>query len=128
MLRYIGMNVQNARLKAGLTQENLAEKVDISVSSVSRCETGRSMVSIAKLIVIANELHVPAYELMMNPEEAQNYASSDQYASSRANNQAFAEAMETDKELHQLVNTLSDSEKALLRDFLVFRQQNKAKK
>lgn len=60
MDNFIGSNIKNARIKAGFTQEKLAEKIDVSLSVISRLETGRTMVSVAKLIRIAQVLNVPA--------------------------------------------------------------------
>ena len=55
----IGENIKQARLKAGYTQEKLAEKIDVSLSVISRLETGRTMVSVAKMQRIAKVLNTP---------------------------------------------------------------------
>ena len=61
MDNFIGSNIKNARIKAGFTQEKLAEKIDVSLSVISRLETGRTMVSVAKLIRIAQVLNCLLY-------------------------------------------------------------------
>ena len=53
MDNFIGSNIKEARIKAGFTQEKLAEKIEVSLSVISRLETGRTMVSVAKLMRIA---------------------------------------------------------------------------
>lgn len=59
MDKNIGENIKQARVKAGYTQEKLAEKIDVSLSVISRLETGRTMVSVAKLQKIARILDTP---------------------------------------------------------------------
>lgn len=54
----IGRRITCARVTKGLTQEQLAEKCSISVSSLSRIETGRSMPALKTLNTIANALDV----------------------------------------------------------------------
>lgn len=64
MKKEIGKRVQNAREYAGMTQELLAEKLDISTSAISRLETGRSMVSIEKLYKISQVLGIGLQDLL----------------------------------------------------------------
>lgn len=59
MDNYIGENIKRARIKAGYTQEKLAEKIDVSLSVISRLETGRTMVSVEKILRIARVLNAP---------------------------------------------------------------------
>ena len=65
---YIGTNIKKARLKAGYTQESLAEQIDVSSSVVSRLETGRTMVSVAKLQEIADVLDTFIGYFFITPE------------------------------------------------------------
>ena len=67
---YIGNNIKKARIRAGFTQEKLAEQVNVSLSVISRLETGRTMVSVAKLIKIADALGTFAGYFFMEPEFA----------------------------------------------------------
>jgi len=59
-LKDIGLNVQTARLKEGLTQEQLAEKCNVSVKYISSIETGKSSGSTSLIIDICNVLDVSA--------------------------------------------------------------------
>ena len=54
----IGTRIKAARMLRGLTQDNLAEKLDVSTSCISRYETGVAVASIATLIRIAQILDV----------------------------------------------------------------------
>lgn len=54
----IGARVRTARLLRGLTQEQLAEKLDASVSCISRFETGSSVPSIKSLLELSDILDV----------------------------------------------------------------------
>ena len=56
MLKNIGKQIKSIRQLKGLTQEELAEKTNLSLTSVSRLENEKSMVSIEKLWCIAQAL------------------------------------------------------------------------
>lgn len=53
----IGKRVKDARIQAGLTQEQLAEKTGVSWSTVSSLERGLHMVSIERLLDISESLN-----------------------------------------------------------------------
>ena len=57
MLTKIGKRIKATRLSRGITQEQLAEKVNLSLTSISRLENGKAMVSIEKLFNIATALN-----------------------------------------------------------------------
>lgn len=57
-LKFIGNNIQLARLKMGLTQENLAEKCNVSTNYISSLERGVTAGSIPLIIDICNILNV----------------------------------------------------------------------
>ena len=57
-LEKIGNNIQHARLKAGLTQDALAEKCGVSAKYISAIERGISSGSISLIIDICNILDV----------------------------------------------------------------------
>ena len=61
----LASNIKNYRLKAGYTQEQLAEKVGIGSKHLSRIETARVGVSLDMLFNIADALGVDAYKLLM---------------------------------------------------------------
>lgn len=60
----IGRKIKNKRKNKGLTQERIAEQLDISISFVSRIERGAVKVSLETLVKIANCLdELPTYFL-----------------------------------------------------------------
>ena len=52
----IGRRIREARKKKGLTQEKLAETVDLSPPHMSHIESGKTKLSLASLILLANAL------------------------------------------------------------------------
>ena len=56
-LENLGRRIKEERLKKGLTQEQLAEKVDISLNFMSLIENGKNM-SVQTLVNLANALDV----------------------------------------------------------------------
>ena len=57
-LKNIGINIKSERLRQGLSQEELAEKCDISRNSVRLIETGKINPTILRVIDIARVLGV----------------------------------------------------------------------
>lgn len=57
-LKDIGHNIQTARLKKKLTQEQLAERCNVSTKYISSIETGKSSGSTSLIIDICNILDV----------------------------------------------------------------------
>lgn len=60
----IGKRVRIARIRAELTQEQLAERADLSATHMSNIETGNSKLSLPMLVALANALGVSADELL----------------------------------------------------------------
>ena len=60
----IGKRIQNARYKKGLTQEVLAEKLDISRNQLASLEIGTRGTSLELFVNIANELCIPITDLL----------------------------------------------------------------
>lgn len=60
----IGKRIRAARLKCGLTQETMANKIGVTPQHVSNIETGNSTLSLTALISIANLLKVSADDLL----------------------------------------------------------------
>lgn len=58
-----GSNVARAREKRGLSQSQLARKVDVVDNYVSRIETGRAEPSFRLVLALAKQLDVPPAEL-----------------------------------------------------------------
>ncbi len=64
VLKIIGKNIQQERLRKGLTQETFAELMDVSWSYVSKIESGVINLSIGKINEIANYLDIDINALL----------------------------------------------------------------
>lgn len=62
--RAIGKRVKNARINAHITQEELSETINMSLSHISNIETGNTKLSLPTLITIADALSVTADDLL----------------------------------------------------------------
>ena len=60
----IGQNIRAARKEAGLTQEQMAEKLKMSQLHFGRLERGERPASLEQLAQIAQALHVPLASLL----------------------------------------------------------------
>ena len=60
----IGKRIKTSRLEAGITQEELANKLNVSVAYVSRVERGGAAINLKRLIEIADILKVTASYLL----------------------------------------------------------------
>lgn len=60
----IGQNIRRFRKAQGLTQEQLAELVDISVPHMSHIETGSTKLSLPVLVDLSEALNVGADDLL----------------------------------------------------------------
>lgn len=66
--RNLGQNIAFYRKRRDITQETLAEKVDIHNVHLSRIENGTSAASLDTIFAIANALDVEPYKLFQNKE------------------------------------------------------------
>lgn len=64
LLKKIGLNVKIARLKKGLTQEQLAELMNIHLTYIARIETGKINMSLGKILELANTLNIDINKLL----------------------------------------------------------------
>ena len=60
----IGKRIKIARIKADLTQERLAEMVEISPTHMSNIETGTIRISLTAIVSLANALSVTVDDLL----------------------------------------------------------------
>lgn len=60
----IGKRIKIARIKADLTQERLAEAVEISPTHMSNIETGTTRVSLSAIVNLANALSITVDDLL----------------------------------------------------------------
>ena len=54
----IGGRLKEARIKKNLTQEKLAEEIDVSVAFLSRVECGSTKISLSRLVEICEKLEI----------------------------------------------------------------------
>jgi transcriptional regulator with XRE-family HTH domain len=59
----LGKNIKKYRLKKGLSQNQLAEIVDLSREHLGSIETGKTYVSLRKLFLISDVLGIEPYLL-----------------------------------------------------------------
>jgi transcriptional regulator with XRE-family HTH domain len=64
VFEYVGANVGLARTRAGLTQEALAEAADIDLRFLQRVERGKTNLSVAVVVAIADALGVEPGQLL----------------------------------------------------------------
>lgn len=60
----IGEKIKDCRMKAGLSQEQLAEKLHVSRQAVTKWENGRGIPDIANLIALSDEFNMSLDELL----------------------------------------------------------------
>lgn len=74
----IGQRIKYARLNKKLTQENLAEKLDVSVAFLSRIERGTMSINLKRLSQICSILGVSEGEILNGcSQNSKNYLSSE---------------------------------------------------
>ncbi|WP_438350338.1 helix-turn-helix domain-containing protein [Paenibacillus sp. FA6] len=61
----LGSRLRQERLKHNLTQERLAEKIDVSHAYIGQIERGERSLTLETLIKLANQLEVTADELLL---------------------------------------------------------------
>lgn len=67
-LRELGKRINEIRKIKGMTQEILAERADLTVSYISKIETGKKNPTIAVIEKIAHAMGVDTYQLFINLE------------------------------------------------------------
>lgn len=74
----IGRRIKNLRLERGMTQEQLADIIDISVAFLSRVERGYAQINLKRLTQIAEILNVsPGYLLTGSNKNSKYYLRED---------------------------------------------------
>ncbi len=63
-LKILGLNIKFARMKQNISQEELAEMVNTSRTTISMIETARQNPTILKVIDIARQLNTDIHELI----------------------------------------------------------------
>lgn len=62
----VGQKIKDKRLKLGITQEQLAEKCDISVSYIAHIERGTKSLSLETAVKVSNALNVSLDYLLID--------------------------------------------------------------
>ncbi len=74
--KVIGERIRKARIDGNLTQENLAEKLDVSVAFVSRIECGTTHVNLTRLSEICSILNIDEGQILNGVStDSKNYLS-----------------------------------------------------
>lgn len=68
----LGKNIKYHRYRKRLTQEKLAEVLNVSSNYVGRLERGQHSPSLEKIEKIANALNVKAFELFLERDDYDN--------------------------------------------------------
>lgn len=68
----LGSRIQKLRINNGLTQEQLAEMLSISIQSVSKWEMDQSLPEIDKVIMMSKLFSVGTDEILLEDEEIKN--------------------------------------------------------
>lgn len=63
-MRYVAANVRRLRLRAGLTQDGLAERANVETTYIARVESARINLTIGLLGQLADALGVPPGRLL----------------------------------------------------------------
>ena len=72
----IGKKIREEREKRGLLQKDLAERLYVAASVISRMEKGKNIDNLEKLVLVANSLNIDVLELIaagvkITPEQKQ---------------------------------------------------------
>ena len=65
----IGVNLKEARLRAGLTQENVAEEIQVTRQTISNWETEKSFPDIVSVIKLSNLYNISLDKLLKGDEK-----------------------------------------------------------
>ncbi|GHU02253.1 hypothetical protein FACS1894147_03750 [Spirochaetia bacterium] len=65
----LGKNIKKYRSRNAWSQEELAEKIDVSATFLSNLETGRSWISAKTIAKLCNILKIDIYELFTRDDE-----------------------------------------------------------
>ncbi len=70
--RIFGSNVRRARERQQFTQEQLAQRVDLSRTSITNIEQGRQRVLLHQIVEIANALETKPEDLLVETDNPSN--------------------------------------------------------
>ncbi len=64
VLKLIGYKIREERLRQGWGQKDLADRLYVDASDVSRMENGKNIGNLEKLVLVANSLNIDLLELI----------------------------------------------------------------
>lgn len=101
----IGERLKKARLSKGLTQENLAESLNISIAYLSRIETGTTKINLKRLNEICKLLDISESEILSGvSDDSNNYLNND------LNDLLKNCSPEKQRLIYKIANIISESE------------------
>ena len=103
----VGRNIKLARIRANLTQEQLAERADISSSYVSAIERGKQSVSLEYMNRIADALEIAVTDLLSYETETDYADEKTEFAPVREKNEYQGGYIARQKMMNQINEMLS---------------------
>lgn len=102
----IGSRIKQARLSKGMTQEDLASKIDISVAFLSRVERGSSHINLKRLNQLCDLLDVSEGYLLNGAA-----SNSENYLDKEFTDLIKSVSPETQKLIYNVAKTIVDTQK-----------------
>lgn len=102
----IGERLKKARIDKNMTQEKLAEQIDVSVAFLSRVERGTSHINLKRLTQICEILGVSEGSIL-NGVSSSN---SDNYLASEFNNILNSVSSDKQKLIYKIAKVISEEE------------------
>lgn len=101
----IGSRIKEARLAKNMTQEDLADKIDISVAFLSRVERGNSRINLKRLNQLCNLLDVSEGYLLNGAS-----SNSDNYLNKEFNELLKSVSPEKQKLIYKVAKTIAETD------------------
>ena len=101
----IGMRLKQARIKAGLTQQELAEQTNLSVAFISRIERGSSHINLKRLTQICEILGVSEGSILNGVS-----SNSNNYLTSEFNEILNSVSSDKQKLIYKIAKVISEEE------------------
>ena len=111
----VGLRIKLERTRQNLTQEQLAEKADISTSYLSAIERGKQSISLDYINRIAEALHIPVTDLMVHEPESR-YGKKEPVTEYGMASLSPAERKRKMAELDEMISSRNDREFNLIYD------------
>lgn len=106
----IGERIRKARLENNITQEKLAEELDVSIAFVSRIECGTTHINLKRLSQICNILNIKE-GVILNVILNGTNVSSDNYLSKEFNELFLNCSKDTQKLIYDIAKIIIENEK-----------------